>query len=243
MELNSIDNCDSWWNNGDNNDNDQWKLSTIKLSLESKCLWHEFNELGNEMIVTKAGRRPFPTFQIRLKGMNMDVDYILMMDFILADDKRYRYVFHNSSWMITGQADLSGPPRIHVHQDSPAKGSYWMRQTISFDRLKLTNNPLDDNGHIILNSMHRYQPRFHVICCEPTTTTNEHESYHHHHHHRRNFRTFILNETKFFAVTAYQNHRITQLKIASNPFAKGFRENNHNQQQQQDQKDDMIITN
>lgn len=94
MELNSIDNCDSWWNNGDNNDNDQWKLSTIKLSLESKCLWHEFNELGNEMIVTKAGRRPFPTFQIRLKGMNMDVDYILMMDFILADDKRYRYVFH-----------------------------------------------------------------------------------------------------------------------------------------------------
>merc|ERR1712004_279136 len=26
------------------------------------------------------------------------------------------------------------------------------------------------------------------------------------------------------AVTAYQNHRITQLKIASNPFAKGFRD-------------------
>lgn len=50
--------------------------------------------------------------------------------------------------MITGQADLSGPPRIHVHQDSPAKGSYWMRQTISFDRLKLTNNPSDDNCHV-----------------------------------------------------------------------------------------------
>lgn len=58
--------------------------------------------------------------------------------------------------------------------------------------------------------MHRYQPRFHVICCEPTTTTttNEHQSYHDHNH-RRNFRTFILNETKFFAVTAYQNHRVT----------------------------------
>jgi hypothetical protein len=38
------------------------------------------------------------------------------------------------------------------------------------------------------------------------------------------YRTFIFTETKFIAVTAYQNHRITQLKIASNPFAKGFRD-------------------
>lgn len=40
----------------------------------------------------------------------------------------------------------------------------------------------------------------------------------------QNYKTFIFTETKFIAVTAYQNHRITQLKIASNPFAKGFRD-------------------
>jgi hypothetical protein len=40
----------------------------------------------------------------------------------------------------------------------------------------------------------------------------------------QNYRTFVFSETKFIAVTAYQNHRITQLKIASNPFAKGFRD-------------------
>ena len=40
----------------------------------------------------------------------------------------------------------------------------------------------------------------------------------------QNFRTIVFTETKFIAVTAYQNHRITQLKIASNPFAKGFRD-------------------
>lgn len=52
-----------------------------------------------------------------------------------------------------------------------------------------------------------------------------------HHHNQpqasndyQNFRTIIFSETKFIAVTAYQNHRITQLKIASNPFAKGFRD-------------------
>jgi len=31
-------------------------------------------------------------------------------------------------------------------------------------------------------------------------------------------------ETKFLAVTAYQNERVTQLKIDNNPFAKGFRD-------------------
>ena len=32
------------------------KLATIKVILESKSLWDEFDQLGTEMIVTKAGR-------------------------------------------------------------------------------------------------------------------------------------------------------------------------------------------
>ncbi|CAD7004875.1 unnamed protein product [Ceratitis capitata] len=35
---------------------------------------------------------------------------------------------------------------------------------------------------------------------------------------------FVFPETEFVAVTAYQNDRITKLKIDNNPFAKGFRE-------------------
>ena len=120
--------------------------------------------------------------------------------------------------------------------------------------------------------MHRYQPRLHVIYINPP---GEDSSL------TENFKTVIFPETKFTAVTAYQNHRvsffdrkyscfcrsliagavlligwvgfplppdktadtsvsvfsqldcqkhyiyyfqITQLKIASNPFAKGFRD-------------------
>lgn len=37
---------------------------------------------------------------------------------------------------------------MHFHPDSPAKGAQWMRQIVSFDKLKLTNNLLDDNGHV-----------------------------------------------------------------------------------------------
>ncbi|CAG2177796.1 unnamed protein product [Oppiella nova] len=147
--------------------------------------------------------------------MDPSSDYILMMDFMPVDDKRYRYAFHSSSWVVAGKGDPSTPPRIHVHPDSPAKGCHWMKQVVSFDKVKLTNNQLDDNGHIILNSMHRYQPRFHVLYVVPKDEDMNRTE---------NFKTFIFSETKFTAVTAYQNHRITQLKIASNPFAKGFRD-------------------
>ena len=38
--------------------------------------------------------------------------------------------------------------RIHLHPDSPARGAQWMKQVVSFDKLKLTNHQLDDNGHV-----------------------------------------------------------------------------------------------
>jgi T-box protein 2/T-box protein 3 len=33
-----------------------------------------------------------------------------------------------------------------------------------------------------------------------------------------------VQECEFIAVTAYQNEKVTQLKIDHNPFAKGFRD-------------------
>ncbi|XP_044261317.1 T-box transcription factor TBX1-like isoform X2 [Tribolium madens] len=194
-------------------------LSNAGAILEMKHLWDEFHSLGTEMIVTKAGRRMFPTFQVKLCGLDLHAEYMLMMDFVPVDDKRYRYAFHSSSWVVAGKADPVSPPRIHVHPDSPATGAQWMKQTVSFDKLKLTNNQLDDNGHIILNSMHRYQPRFHIVYLPSKTANNTNEE-----NCSENFKTFVFPETAFTAVTAYQNHRITQLKIASNPFAKGFRD-------------------
>ncbi|KAB1251431.1 T-box transcription factor TBX10 [Camelus dromedarius] len=164
-----------------------------------KALWEEFNQLGTEMIVTKAGRRMFPTFQVKILGMDTLADYALLMDFVPLDDKRYRYAFHSSAWLVAGKADPATPGRVHFHPDSPAKGAQWMRQIVSFDKLKLTNNLLDDNGHIILNSMHRYQPRFHVVFVDPRKDSERYA--------QENFKSFVFTETQFTAVTAYQNHR------------------------------------
>ncbi|TRY59453.1 hypothetical protein DNTS_002178, partial [Danionella cerebrum] len=190
-------------------------VASVRVQLEMQSLWSQFDQLGTEMILTKAGRRMFPTFQVHISGMDPAAEYVLLMDFIPVDDKRYRYAFHSSSWLVAGRGDVAPPGRVHFHPDSPARGAQWVKQTVSFDRLKLTNNLLDENGHMILNSMHRYQPRLHVVLVDHSR--NNQSTIH------RNFCTFSFPETRFIAVTAYQNHRITQLKIACNPFAKGFR--------------------
>lgn len=51
---------------------------------------------------------------------------------------------------------------------------------------------------IILNSMHRYQPRFHIVYLPPKNSSEESV-----------FRRFIYPETSFTAVTAYQNQRVS----------------------------------
>jgi len=55
---------------------------------------------------------------------------------------------------------------------------------------------------IILNSMHRYQPRFHLVYLPPKNASLDEND------HSRHFRTFIFPETSFTAVTAYQNQRV-----------------------------------
>ena len=55
---------------------------------------------------------------------------------------------------------------------------------------------------MILNSMHKYQPRFHVVYVNPKSEDVSHTE---------NFKTFIFTETKFMAVTAYQNHRVSSV--------------------------------
>lgn len=69
-------------------------VARCTATLELAALWRSFHELGTEMIVTKAGRRMFPALQARLAGLLPNADYLLLVDFVPLDDKRYRYAFH-----------------------------------------------------------------------------------------------------------------------------------------------------
>lgn len=162
----------------------------------------------------------FPTLRVSFRNTDPETRYFVLMDIVPVDSKRYRYAYHKSSWLVAGKADPPLPTRLYMHPDGPHSGINLQKQTVSFEKLKLTNNLLDKNGHIILNSMHKYQPRIHIVkkrdnLNEATSITNLDAE---------EFRTFIFPETVFIAVTAYQNQLITKLKIDSNPFAKGFRD-------------------
>lgn len=82
-----------------------------------------------------------------------------------------RYVYHSSKWMVAGNADSPVPPRVYIHPDSPASGETWMRQVISFDKLKLTNNELDDQGHVCSSTSHLCDTFVMWLCCMKWYTT------------------------------------------------------------------------
>ena len=89
----------------------------------------------------------FPSFKIRVSGLNPKSKYVMLMDIKPKDDCRYK--FHNSRWMVAGKADPELPPRFYIHPDSPSTGEQWMnRPSISFHKCKLTNNIADPNGHV-----------------------------------------------------------------------------------------------
>lgn len=181
----------------------------IKVKLQDMNLWKQFNQIGTEMIITKTGRRMFPSLRVSVSGLDSSSKYVMVIDIVPVDDNRYKY--HNCEWIVSGKAEAHFVGRGYLHPDSPLTGSQWAKQIISFHKLKLTNNPFDRAGHIILNSMHKYVPRLHII--EEGKSIN----------------TFVLNECVFTAVTAYQNELITKLKIEYNPFAKGFRDGQNRQ--------------
>ncbi|XP_042343143.1 T-box transcription factor TBX4 [Plectropomus leopardus] len=187
-------------------------IENIKVVLHERELWKKFHEAGTEMIITKAGRRMFPSYKVKVTGMNPKTKYILLIDIVPADDHRYK--FCDNKWMVAGKAEPAMPGRLYVHPDSPATGAHWMRQLVSFQKLKLTNNHLDPFGHIILNSMHKYQPRLHIVKADENNAFGSKNTA---------YCTHVFHETAFISVTSYQNHKITQLKIENNPFAKGFR--------------------
>lgn len=168
----------------------------------------------------------FPGLRLKLSGLNPSLRYILLLDIIPADNSRYR--FQGGGWQAVGGAEARLPDRVFIHPDSPATGAHWQSRTISFHYAKLTNNTLDAQGHvsttdspqnlrlyilsswstlsqprffsfqIILHSLHRYQPRLHVIEARDVLRWGGGQH------------SFVFPETQFITVTAYQNNKVPQ---------------------------------
>ncbi|KAM9852539.1 eomesodermin-like [Aulostomus maculatus] len=190
-----------------------------QVYLCNRPLWLKFHRHQTEMIITKQGRRMFPFLSFNIAGLNLTAHYNVFVEVVLADPNHWR--FQGGKWVTCGKADNSGQGnKMYIHPESPNTGAHWMRQEISFSKLKLTNNKGTNHNisqMIVLQSLHKYQPRLHIVEVTEDGVENINSDV--------KTQSFTFPETQFIAVTAYQNTDITQLKIDHNPFAKGFRDN------------------
>ena len=84
--------------------------------------------------------------------------------------------WNKERWEVAGKAEPQPPCRTYLHPDSPAPGSHWMKQSVSFLKLKLTNNTLDQHGHVSreeeLSFMHKYRLHPEVSVCKSSFWLN-----------------------------------------------------------------------
>lgn len=89
----------------------------------------------------------FPAIKVKVSGLDPAAKYVVLMDIVSVDG--YRYKFQDSRWVVAGKADQMVSTReAYIHPDSPATGEHWMNKTLSFHKLKLTNNISDKRGHV-----------------------------------------------------------------------------------------------
>ena len=126
------------------------ELDGVKCTLDNKELWDKFCEFGTEMIITRTGRRMFPTVRVSFSNLETEpgTKYLVLLDIVPCDNKRYRYAYHRSAWLVAGKADPPPPHRLYAHPDGPFTGEQLKKQVISFEKVKVTNNETDNTGQV-----------------------------------------------------------------------------------------------
>jgi len=84
------------------------------------------------------------------------------MKFVLIKLYNIRWKYVNGEWVPGGKAEVAPPNPIYIHPESPNFGAHWMKEAVSFAKVKLTNKS-NGNGQIMLNSLHKYEPRVHLV--------------------------------------------------------------------------------
>ena len=94
---------------------------------------------------------------------------------------------------LAGKAEPPPPNPIYIHPDSPNYGSHWSKDLVSFAMVKLTNKA-SSKGQILLNSLHKYEPRIHIVKIENGVGGRS----------QKIIKAFSFPPLQFIAVTAYQ---------------------------------------
>ena len=91
-------------------------------------------------------RRVFPYLEFTVVGLDPEALYRIAIEIYPIDQTRYKYV--DSTWLSVSETDVELSPAIAIHENSPSKGSFWMKDVISFKKNKVTNNEGNAKGHV-----------------------------------------------------------------------------------------------
>ena len=79
----------------------------------------------------------FPVIRVSASGLDPNAMYSFLLDFVPVDSNRWKYV--NGEWAPGGKAEPHTTNESYVHPDSPNFGAHWMKEPVSFCKVKLTN--------------------------------------------------------------------------------------------------------
>jgi len=99
-------------------------------------------------------RRMFPPLRLTFSDLDMDSTYSLYVDIVPVDSLRYRYSYHQSTWVVAGDTSESHPSSLppppprspYEHPDGPFSGLRLLQRSgseagvVSFNKLKITNS-------------------------------------------------------------------------------------------------------
>ncbi|PIC20650.1 hypothetical protein B9Z55_025771 [Caenorhabditis nigoni] len=184
-------------------------MSGIEVTLKNADLWTKFNS-PMEMIVTRQnGRKMFPALEYSIQGLDPTAMYEVYLHMERMDNHKYRY--KNNGWDDYAKGDPITPIQKIKHKSGGQTGMFWMNGPISFEQVRLTNNPdlQKDDNIVVLQSLHKWRP---VVTIRELKNSDE---------------EFRVENVWFIAVTTYYNPEIKSLKVENNKMASGFREDGH----------------
>ncbi|XP_071548995.1 uncharacterized protein byn isoform X2 [Panulirus ornatus] len=90
-------------------------------------------------------RRMFPVVKVSVGGLDPASMYSVLLEFVQIDSHRWKYV--NGEWVPGGKPEAAPTSAVYIHFDSPNFGAHWMKDPVSFAKVKLTNKT-SGNGQV-----------------------------------------------------------------------------------------------
>lgn len=89
----------------------------------------------------------FPSIVTDLNGLEPDSKYSISLEVNPADTHRYKFV--NSRWVFAGKGESHDEAMlVFNHPESPSTGKHWMKNKVSFKKIKLSNNRNNKRGQV-----------------------------------------------------------------------------------------------